>query len=145
MAGRWRPLEARPMRFLRMMLTLTTVTGLTLAVLTPTMPNVLAQAVTPLVKFAVNGAAQNLDPVTADANPDIWAMMQIYQQLVRVNVKGDEFEPDLAEGWTKSADGKTWTFILRRGIKFSNGDPVRASDVVWSLRRARDTRGPWQT
>ena len=70
--------------------------------------------------------------------------MQIYQQLVRVNVKGDGFEPDLAEKWTTSPDGRTWTFNLRKNAKFSNGDPVKASDAVWSLKRARDTKGPWK-
>jgi peptide/nickel transport system substrate-binding protein len=97
-----------------------------------------------IIKFGVNRGAENLDPVTQDANPDIWAFMQIYQQLVRVNLKGDGFEPDLAEKWTTSADGRTWTFVLRKNAHFSNGDPVKASDAVWSLKRARDTKGPWK-
>ena len=97
-----------------------------------------------VIKFGVNRAAENLDPVTQDANPDIWAFMQIYQQLVKVNVKGDGFEPDLAEKWSTSPDGRTWTFNLRKNAKFSNGDTVKASDVVWSLKRARDTKGPWK-
>jgi peptide/nickel transport system substrate-binding protein len=97
-----------------------------------------------VIKFGVNRAAENLDPVTQDANPDIWAFMQIYQQLVKVNVKGDGFEPDLAEKWSTSADGRTWTFNLRKTAKFSNGDTVKASDAVWSLKRARDTKGPWK-
>ena len=97
-----------------------------------------------MIKFGVNRGAENLDPVTQDANPDIWAFMQIYQQLVRVNVKGDGFEPDLAEKWTTSADGRTWTFMLRKDAKFSTGDPVTAADAVWSLKRARDTKGPWK-
>jgi peptide/nickel transport system substrate-binding protein len=97
-----------------------------------------------VIKFGVNRGAENLDPVTQDANPDIWAFMQIYQQLVRVNVKGDGFEPDLAEKWSSSADGRTWTFNLRKNAHFSNGDPVKASDAVWSLKRARDTKGPWK-
>src|SRR5262245_50112108 len=103
-----------------------------------------AQGVKKVIKFGVNRAAENLDPVTQDANPDIWAFMQIYQQLVRVNVKGDGFEPDLAEKWSTSADGRTWTFNLRKNAHFSNGDPVKASDAVWSLKRARDTKGPWK-
>jgi peptide/nickel transport system substrate-binding protein len=97
-----------------------------------------------VIRFGVNRGAENLDPVTQDANPDIWAFMQIYQQLVRVNVKGDGFEPDLAERWTTSADGRTWTFFLRKNARFSNGDPVTAGDAVWSLKRARDTKGPWK-
>jgi peptide/nickel transport system substrate-binding protein len=97
-----------------------------------------------VIVFGVNRAADNLDPVTQDANPNIWAFMQIYQQLVRVNVKGDGFVPDLAERWTVSPNGKTWTFYLRRDAKWSNGDPVTAADAAWSLQRAHDVDGPWQ-
>ena len=126
------------MRTLRMVLVLALAVGLATAGL------VSAQQSKKVVKFAVNRAPENLDPVTQDANPDIWAFTQIYQQLVRVNVKGDGFEPDLAEKWTTSADGRTWTFMLRKNAKFSTGDPVTSADVVWSLKRARDTKGPWK-
>jgi peptide/nickel transport system substrate-binding protein len=112
--------------------------------LAPVWQDASAQQMRKVIKFGVNRAAENLDPVTQDANPDIWAFMQIYQQLVRVNIKGDGFDPDLAERWTVSPDGKTWTFFLRKDARFSNGDPVKASDAVWSLKRARDLKSPWQ-
>jgi peptide/nickel transport system substrate-binding protein len=115
-----------------------------LAGLAAGIPDGSAQGLKKVIKFGVNREQTNLDPVTQDANPDIWAFMQIYQQLVRVNVKGDGFEPDLAQRWTTSADGRTWTFFLRKDARFSNGDPVKASDAVWSLKRARDTKGPWK-
>jgi peptide/nickel transport system substrate-binding protein len=118
--------------------------GALLFALFPALPNASAQQFKKVILFGVNRGQENLDPVTQDANPDIWAFMQIYQQLVRVNVKGDGFDPDLAERWTTSADGKTWTFFLRGDARFSTGDPVRASDVVWSLQRAHDVKGPWQ-
>ncbi len=38
--------------------------------------------------------------------------------------------PDLATSWVGSKDSKTWTFKLRSGVKFSNGDPLTATDVV---------------
>lgn len=130
------------MRTLRLVLALTIMAGLAVAGFSPGASS--APGMKQVIKFGVNRAAENLDPVTQDANPDIWAFMQIYQQLVRVNVKGDGFDPDLATKWTTSADGKTWTFFLRKDAKFSNGDPVKASDAVWSLKRAHDTKGPWQ-
>jgi len=120
------------------------VVGLILSGLAPGGSNATAQQFKKVIRFGVNREQTDLDPVTQDANPDIWAFMQIYQQLVRVNVKGDGFEPDLAERWTTSADGKTWTFFLRKNTKFSNGDPVKASDAVWSLKRAHDFKGPWE-
>ena len=47
-----------------------------------------------------------------------------------------EIIPDLAESWDISEDGKKYTFNLRKGIKFSNGDPVKASDFKWAIERA---------
>jgi peptide/nickel transport system substrate-binding protein len=131
------------MRFARLTLALLLTAGLMMVGLATIGPKASAQQ-GKVIKFGVNRGAENLDPVTQDANPDIWAFMQIYQQLVKVNVKGDGFEPDLAEKWSTSADGRTWTFNLRKTAKFSNGDTVKGSDVVWSLKRARDTKGPWK-
>ena len=97
-----------------------------------------------VISFGVNRAAEDLDPVTQDANPNIWAYMQIYQQLVRVNAAGDGFVPDLATSWKVSADGKIWTFKLRPDAVFSTGEPVTSADVVWTFQRAHDLNGPWQ-
>lgn len=47
-------------------------------------------------------------------------------------------QPDLAEKWDVSEDGKTYTFHLRDGIKWSNGDPVTADDFVYGWRRLVD-------
>jgi peptide/nickel transport system substrate-binding protein len=132
------------MRIARLVLALVLTAGLILVGLGSMGPKASAQQAGKVIRFAVNRAPENLDPVTQDANPDIWAFTQIYQLLVKVNVKGDGFEPDLAEKWTTSADGRTWTFFLRKNAKFSNGDPVKASDAVFSLKRAHDTKGPWQ-
>jgi peptide/nickel transport system substrate-binding protein len=135
--------EAGPMRIARLALALVLTAGLMLAGLGSMGPKASAQG-GKVIRFGVNRAPETLDPVTTDANPDIWAFTQIYQQLVKVNVKGDGFEPDLAEKWTTSPDGRTWTFFMRKNAKFSNGDPVKAGDAVFSLKRAHDTKGPWQ-
>ena len=44
--------------------------------------------------------------------------------------------PDLAESWTVSDDGKTFTFKLKPGVVFASGNPLTASDVAWSFERA---------
>ena len=49
--------------------------------------------------------------------------------------------PDLASSYTASADAKTYTFTLRNGVKFANGDPVTADDVVFSLTRTKNLKG----
>src|SRR5262245_4551072 len=43
--------------------------------------------------------------------------------------------PSLAESWTASKDGLTYEFVLRKGVKFHNGDPVTAEDVKFSFER----------
>jgi peptide/nickel transport system substrate-binding protein len=49
--------------------------------------------------------------------------------------------PSLAESWSASKDGTTYEFVLRKGIKFHNGDPVTAEDVKFSFERYRGAAG----
>jgi len=49
--------------------------------------------------------------------------------------------PDLATSYTASSDAKTYTFTLRKGVTFANGDPVTAADVVFSLTRTKNIEG----
>ena len=48
---------------------------------------------------------------------------------------GNAFAPSLAESWTASKDGLTDEFVLRKGVRFHNGDPVGAEDVKFSFER----------
>ena len=48
---------------------------------------------------------------------------------------GQAMAPSLAESWTVSRDGLTYEFVLRKGLKFHNGDPVSAEDVKFSFER----------
>jgi peptide/nickel transport system substrate-binding protein len=48
---------------------------------------------------------------------------------------GNAWAPCLAESWTMSKDGLTYEFVLRRGVKFHNGDPLTAEDVKFSFDR----------
>ncbi len=58
----------------------------------------------------------------------------VYQHLAELNPKG-QIVPVLATSWSVSASGTTYTFHLRPGVKFSNGDPLTAADVVYSIDR----------
>src|SRR6201985_1793716 len=49
--------------------------------------------------------------------------------------------PGLATSFTASSDAKTYTFTLRQGVTFANGDPVTAADVVYSLTRTKNIQG----
>jgi oligopeptide transport system substrate-binding protein len=72
--------------------------------------------------------------------PEANVETQLFAGLMRLNKNGQS-EPDLAAAAPKvSADGLTYTFTLRDGIKWSNGDPITAEDFVWSWKKALDPR-----
>ena len=81
-----------------------------------------------------------LDPVMSAQNVDFWVFMNIYDQLVRVDRSGTKLEPGLAESWTVSDDGLTYTFTMR-DAKFSDGSPITSEDAAFSLTRIRDDEG----
>ena len=62
----------------------------------------------------------------------------IYNRLVNLDPLNLEagYQPDLAESWDVSEDGKTVTFTMREGVMFHSGNPVRAEDAAFSLQRA---------
>jgi peptide/nickel transport system substrate-binding protein len=64
-------------------------------------------------------------------------MGNAYDRLVRFDVADpSKLVGDVAKGWTVSADGKTFSFELKPGLKFASGNPLTAEDVAWSLQRA---------
>ncbi|MFL2654098.1 MAG: peptide ABC transporter substrate-binding protein [Dehalococcoidia bacterium] len=75
------------------------------------------------------------DPALVTDTTSASIIVEIFSGLVTLN-KDLEIIPDLAESWDISDDGKKYTFNLREGIKFSNGDPVKASDFKWAIERA---------
>jgi peptide/nickel transport system substrate-binding protein len=76
------------------------------------------------------------EPGTAN-NP---VELQIFDNLVEATPDPAKFAPGLAKSWSISADDLTYTFQLRPGVKFSNGRPLRASDVIFSLETAADPK-----
>lgn len=77
---------------------------------------------------------ETLDPHKTSTVSEAHLLRDLCEGLVIHDMKG-EVIPGVAESWTMSPDGKTYTFKLRANAKWSNGDPVTASDFVFSLRR----------
>src|SRR4051794_6237256 len=112
--------------------------GILLALLLAT-PVIMAQdatpeaspAVTPKMGGTLKGAWDaewvSLDPHLSSAYSSFAVLANVVEGLTTFdnNIK---LEPDLAESWEQSADGLTWTFHIRQGVKFSNGRVMDSSD-----------------
>jgi len=83
-----------------------------------------------------------LDPEANSVNESIWMDQNLYSRLLQPNATGTGLLPDLATSWNIAPNGLTYTFHLR-DAKFSNGSPVTASDVVFSIDRSRKFAGGW--
>jgi peptide/nickel transport system substrate-binding protein len=67
---------------------------------------------------------------------EAWGLM--YDQLTGASDKDFSPVPQLAEKWTESPDGKTWTYTLRENVKWSDGQPLTARDVAYTFNRIKD-------
>jgi peptide/nickel transport system substrate-binding protein len=87
--------------------------------------------------------SQSFDKTTVFQNESIWITEQIMEPLFTVTSNGKSVKPWLATGYTVSKDGKTYTFTLRKGVKFSNGKPMTSADVKFSIDDARKQAKGW--
>ena len=81
-----------------------------------------------------------LDPTTAPAAA-IGEIVHynVLEGLTKINVDGSVI-PLLAERWTMDPDGKSYTFTLKKGVKFHDGEAFDATDVKFSFERAKDEK-----
>ncbi|MCC6062809.1 MAG: ABC transporter substrate-binding protein [Desulfurococcales archaeon] len=80
--------------------------------------------------------AVSMDPAVAYEFTSVTVVNQLYDKLVDFEPPDlTRVVPEVAESWSYSPDGTLWTFKIRQGIKFANGDPLTAKDVEYSLRR----------
>ena len=98
-----------------------------------------SQAATPKDMFVM---ATLLDEFTTLDPGEIYELVpeeyvaNTYDRLVRVDLKDpSKFNGDVAQSWTVSPDGLTFTFKIRPGLKFHSGNPLTADDVAWSIQR----------
>ena len=82
----------------------------------------------------IEGDILTLDPQIACGTPSEVPRMHIFEALITMDLEG-KFNPCLAESWETSADGKEWTFHLRKGVKFHNGTELKAADVKRTFDR----------
>jgi len=82
--------------------------------------------------IAEPGDPKTFNPITANesSSEDIYRFF--FASLLGDDPIKQEVEPGLAESWTNSPDGKTWTFKLRKNLRWSDGEPLTADDVVFT-------------
>src|SRR5438445_12020914 len=76
------------------------------------------------------------DPAETIQGTPFMVLLATHDALVKP-MPGRNMAPSLAESWSASADGLTYEFVLRKGVKFHNGEPVTADDVKFSFERYR--------
>ncbi|MEI6874902.1 MAG: ABC transporter substrate-binding protein [Spirochaetota bacterium] len=97
---------------------------------------VFAQAKGPL-NFALSGNPDTLDPQTTSGTLTFQVVRSLYDTLVEPDKDG-KIVPALAVSYSASADALTWTFNLRTGVLFQNGDKFTSADVKATFDRIRD-------
>jgi peptide/nickel transport system substrate-binding protein len=108
------------------------VMALTIAALNP----VAAQTQKGTLIFAVESlSGQTMDPILEARPGNAIYQAPMYDSLVGFDLDKGGTGPGVAERWELSEDGLSWTFYLRPGQKFHNGDPLTARDAKFSLQR----------
>jgi oligopeptide transport system substrate-binding protein len=79
-----------------------------------------------------------VDPALANGQPEGRIISSLFEGLGRQSPKDTKAMPGVAERWEISADGRVYTFHLRKDARWSNGDPVTARDFHYSVRRLLD-------
>lgn len=87
--------------------------------------------------LGIDSYPQDLDPYSPTIDPQSLEVLDSwFEYLVEPAPDGSKFVPTLASSYKVSSNDKTYTFTLRSGVKFSNGTPMTAADVLYSLHQA---------
>lgn len=112
-----------------------------------------AQAKTPddqlIIGFSMNNLL-SLDPAAATGNDVVELAANLYDYLIELDPQAvSKMQPGLAESWKVSADGRSITLAIRKGVKFQSGNELTAEDAAWSLQRVLKLNlamaSPWKS
>lgn len=90
------------------------------------------------LRFCLRSEPKTFDPLLVDDDASLAIRYLTGGVLARVNRHTQELEPELAESWRISPDGKLITFKLRHGVRFSDGTAFSAEDVAFTMQRLMD-------
>ncbi|HET9359216.1 MAG TPA: ABC transporter substrate-binding protein [Vicinamibacterales bacterium] len=89
---------------------------------------------------ALRAEPRTFNPAIAADAPSREVIGRMTGDLIHINRSTQLTEAALARGWTRSTDGREYTLTLRKGIRFSDGQPFDADDVVFTFRAMLDER-----
>ncbi len=85
-------------------------------------------------------------PWQIDDNPALFLSVNVYDSLLRMTPDGQGVQAGLATKWEPAADGLSWTFTLRDGVKYSDGSDLKAEDVQTSIMlAAKSEKSAWSS
>jgi len=90
-------------------------------------------------RYPIKTAPTTFDPALVQDGDTIDVLQQVFEGLVQWS-PDNKIVPCLAEKWDVSPNGLTYTFHLRPGVRFQDGAPVTASDVLYSMQRCLDPK-----
>jgi oligopeptide transport system substrate-binding protein len=88
-----------------------------------------------VLRYVSGSEPESIDPQIPTGQPEARICMALYEGLTEYDPKTTEPIPALAERWEVNKDSSEFTFHLRHGARFSNGDPITARDFVYTFRR----------
>lgn len=91
-----------------------------------------------VMRYVSGSEPESLDPAIPTGQPEARLLMAIHDGLVEYHPKTMKPIPAIAESWEISPDVSEYIFYLRKNAVFSNGDPIKAQDFVYSFQRALD-------
>jgi peptide/nickel transport system substrate-binding protein len=90
------------------------------------------------LRFCLRAEPKTFDPLKVDDDASLTIRYLTGGVLIRANRQTQALEPELAESWKVSRDGKQITFKLRQGVRFSEGSPFSSEDVAYTVTRLMD-------
>lgn len=90
------------------------------------------------LKFALPGNPDSLDPQRTAGTLTFQVLKSVYDTLAEPDKDSGKIVPALAESWSVSEDNLSWTFNLRKGVTFHNGDALTSADVKATFDRIMD-------
>ena len=90
------------------------------------------------LRFCLRSEPKTFDPLKVEDDASVAIRYLTGGVLIRMNRQTQALEPELAQSWKVSKDGKEITFKLRSGVSFSDGTPFSAEDVVFTMQRLWD-------